>query len=307
MTSGIHVLKSGINNYNISNINIVEKHYAKSDFAQYEAKMRSFPIGSYEYCIDIICVDELSKCEEVLESEITRKQCHDFTILPMTPLLLSSPDDEEVIETVRPNFTWIPPMPLGNDPDISYDYTLVKLNEDQRGEDGIRRNRPLYERQGIQAINLVFPSTLEDLERGERYAWQVKARLGDVVAGISEVWEFEVEEENEPQKYVLLSKTPNAAIFDYKDDDVIYFMHKSPYAGTNYTIRIKSTEGEIVADNLSKDLLLRQNNDHNETKHTGLNTYQLELKRFNLNPGIYTLILEDIKSNKFTMKFQIIE
>ena len=195
MTSSNHLIKPGVSNFNISNVNIVSKKFLNPEIANYEIKANSFPVGEYTYCIDVLCQDNVKQCEKHFIQEQSSTQCSEFTIRPMTPLLLSLPADEDVLKIKRPNFSWIPPMPLGSDPDISYEMTLVHLNKDQRGEDGIRRNRPIFKRDGIKSTNLTFPTTLEDLEAGEHYAWQVKARLGNIVAGTSEVWEFEIEEE----------------------------------------------------------------------------------------------------------------
>ena len=195
MISSRHLIPVGVTNFNSSNINIISKRYTSSEISNYEEKMRSFPMGSYSYCLDIVCEDTYEKCTKHFIQEDNRKECQEFSVMPMSPLLLSLPEDEEVVKNTRPNFNWIPPMPLGSDPDISYELTLVHLEADQKAEDGIRRNRPIYERDGIPAINMTFPTTLEDLEPGEHYGWQVHAYLGKILATTSEVWEFEVEEE----------------------------------------------------------------------------------------------------------------
>jgi hypothetical protein len=206
MKSSTHFIKKGVTNFNLSNINIIDKRYATPEIANYELKMRSFPIGSYTYCVSIICQDKVDICKKYFIQENQERQCSEFTILPLTPLLLSLPEDEDILKVKRPNFNWIPPMPLGNDPNISYELTLVHLNKDQKGEDGIRRNRPLYKRDGIKSINMTFPTTLEDLEDGEHYAWQVQAYLGKILAATSEVWEFEIEKKLEFINAVNLNK-----------------------------------------------------------------------------------------------------
>lgn len=302
--SAKHVLKPGINTFNTSNFNITRKRFASSEMATYEMKMNSFPMGDYSYCVRIICQDAPATCEKMFEGEITYNACSDFRVLPMTPLLLASPEDEAKLKIKRPNFSWIPPMPLGNDPDISYEFTLVHLNEKQKGEDGIRRNRPLYKRDRIPEVALNFPTTLEDLIPGEHYAWQVKAHLGEVLVGTSEVWEFEIVKPVDPPRYVRLNHLGNSAIYNYLERDTVYFIHISEYPNTPFELSIRGSNllNEVNALTIDKEIVKVAVEE--AFKSQGLNTYKFSLAPYALSEGIYELILTQDNTN-WKMKFRI--
>ncbi|PCJ65167.1 MAG: hypothetical protein COA58_09900 [Bacteroidetes bacterium] len=303
MTSNHH-LKPGVTNFNMSNVNVISKKFLSPEIANYESKANSFPTGSYVYCISVICQDKVEQCEKHFIQEQPSTQCGEFTIRPITPLLLSLPIDEDVLKIKRPNFNWIPPMPLGNDPDISYEMTLVHLNKDQRGEDGIRRNRPIFQRDGIRAINLIFPTTLEDLEAGEHYAWQVKAHLGNILAGTSEVWEFEIEKEVEPPRYVRLKQNEDAAILEYTSQSSIFFIYESRYSNSSFTLTVKNSESKVSVQDLSIDEDLRETSMlYNE----GNNKYVINLSSLGLEPDLYFLELQNSLGETYKMKFRIIE
>jgi hypothetical protein len=270
MYSGKHTLTKGVNSFNIGNINIIRKQFASADFANYESKMNSFPMGNYVYCINIVCEDNFDRCSDFFVQENNRTECTEFTILPMSPLLLASPEDEDVLKDKRPNFNWIPPMPIGSDPNISYEYTLVHLNKDQKGEDGIRRNRPIYKRDGIRAINLTYPTTLEDLEEGEHYAWQVSAYLGKILVGTSEVWEFEVEDEKETPSYALKTKI-GLESYEHLMSEPVIFIYDERYKRGKVNFELVSIRDE------STNELFEFEEDMQNDISTGKNSLEFDL------------------------------
>jgi hypothetical protein len=197
LNSQNHILKQGPNMFSPSTYKVVGLKYLDPQVGKTERTTHYLPPGNYTYCITMRCTDKPEVCQRLLSLEINQQECASVTLENVTPLLLSIPLDEDIIKEKRPNFTWIPPMPIGNDPDIRYTLTLTKMLEDQTPEDAIRRNRALYQRKGLQGQFMMFPSTLPDLEEGEKYAWQVKAYIGRKRVATSEVWEFEVEKEVE--------------------------------------------------------------------------------------------------------------
>lgn len=297
MVSSNHTLRPGVNSFTLSNLNVISKRYSNTSYASYESKMRSFPEGEYGYCIDIICKDAVNKCERIFEAEITHKQCNEFTVIPATPLLLASPEDEALIKETRPNFSWIPPMPLGSDPDIRYSFTLVHLQKDQRPEDGIRRNRPLYQRGPtnnlVNGVNLVFPTTLPDLIKGERYAWQVEAFLNNIKVGTSEVWEFEVEKKQVYSSYVDITTASNNLHQCGSNLDFSY-KYRGLEGVLNY--QILDSEGEDVSP--SKEILVVRGDNYLRINRVdaGLNTDEQ-----------YQLKVTDLRGKNYILLFQFFE
>lgn len=221
--SAVHTLKSGSNSFNPTSFNITSTKYFNQDISRIESYTKFLPSGNYSYCIFIRCVDQEEICRKVLNPENDHSACSDFTVEPTTPLLLNYPDDEAKLEITenRPNFNWIPPMPMGSDPNIRYTFTLVKMLDKQTPEDAIRRNRSLYKQSEINGISLMFPNQLEDLEVGAHYAWQVSAQIGKLQIATSEVWEFEIEVVVTAHQYVKAETKLNMSYINLYADTLI--------------------------------------------------------------------------------------
>jgi hypothetical protein len=290
------VVSPGANKFNSSNLRLVQKRYLNKDFGTFEERNGYLPTGSYSVCIAMKCADK--ECLSITGLyEIKDRQIFDckesFSINP-TPLLLASPMDESELETKRPNFSWIPPMPIGTDPGISYRFTLVELREKQRAETGIRRNRPIYQQAGLRAINLPYPPELEDLEVGKQYAWQVEAILGETPVQTSEVWEFEIVEEEQEvfqMPYVRLKladdqlyKTLNEVKFiyhNYEDQQALYY---ELYTLSGIKLNVPLPQLEAVQ---------------------GENPYVIDLRSLGLANGeAYTLKVKSKKGEIYSLNFK---
>lgn len=304
METSNHVISPGTNVFNRANVNIVKKRYLNQDVSAYESVSKSLPIGNYEYCIRIICRDESSVCEESLQYEQVQTRCEPFNIIGTTPLMLNTPKDEDVIKELRPNFTWIPPMPIGNAQEVTYSLTLVELISDQTGEEGIQKNRPLHKQEGIPSISLAFPSTLDDLKPGHKYAWRVEAFFNKLNIGTSEVWEFEIFKPEEPPKYIQLSKSANSSLYRFKSHEELYFVYKGEYSNDEFSISIFNTEVNKTIENVLIDVDLRESG---SSTSEGLNTYVIRLAELNLDPANYTLELVNNKGIKYECKIKILE
>ncbi len=251
--SGTHVLKPGANSYNPGNFKIAQTRYVNRTIAEIEKTTKFLPSGDYTFCINIKCVDHREVCERALNIEMDYSACSDAHAEPITPLLLSFPEDEAELDYKRPNFSWIPPMPIGNNPNMSYTYTLVHMFNDQTAEDAIRRNRALYTQNGIRSISLMFPNQLDDLEEGEHYAWQVSAHIGQQHIATSDVWEFEVEEQEEVELFYTVKRKIGLESYDHPINKDMGFVFNERYAQDptrTWTIRVK-IEGQNLWEELN--------------------------------------------------------
>lgn len=293
MESAVHKLSPGSNLYNQANVNIQRKQYLLSEFMSYELKTRSLPAGDYQYCVRVLCRDKEEDCISSLNPEMVQNRCADFIVKATTPLMLNFPRDKEVLEEKRPNFNWIPPMPIGNDPEVKYQFTLVKLNEGQSAEDAIRRNRPIYEREGISAINLTFPTTLEDLEEGKSYAWQVVAFYARIELASSDVWEFEIEKELTGVSFVNVQQQ-NIGV--HSCNQTLYFIYESPLDNVLLDLILLDSKGNEIA--LSTQY----------TVSRGINKLVLERASFSgIIDETYSLRIIDPKNRKHILKFKFLQ
>ncbi|MBO6515025.1 MAG: hypothetical protein JJ975_00560 [Bacteroidia bacterium] len=203
--SRTHSIEPGVNSYNPTSFGISQSRYLNHNLSAIEKSTSFLPPGEYTYCIRLTCMDTEEACKRAFQIEQNYTACGQAHSETITPLLLNTPEDESVVEDLRPNFNWIPPMPFGNSSNLRYTFRLVNMLEGQTAEDAIRRNRAVYERTNLTTISQMFPGQLNDLRRGQRYAWQVSAYIGDVHIGTSDVWEFEIDQPK-PIEYFYVVK-----------------------------------------------------------------------------------------------------
>ncbi len=288
--SGTHVLKPGANSYNPGNFNIAQTRYVNRTIAEIEKTTKFLPSGDYTFCINIRCVDQREVCQRAIKIEIDYSACSDAHAEPITPLLLSFPEDEAEIDNKRPNFSWIPPMPIGNNPNMRYTYTLVHMLNDQTAEDAIRRNRSLFTQNGIRSISLMFPNQLDDLEEGEHYAWQVSAHIGQQHIATSEVWEFEIEEGiNAP--FVNINQT-QLGIHTCSSELRILFTQYYGKQKLNFKI-LDQTGNDVTPAGLNFNLVQGENKLVMPVQDNGLEVNQT-----------YQFIITDAKNKKYKLHFQ---
>ena len=289
-------LNTGVNRFTKNNVKLLTKKYQNNDFGKYEQNNGFLPNGSYNICVALKCADQecliSSKLFELDNRQIV--ECTETFSVNPTPLLLASPFDEAELTEKRPNFSWIPPMPLGTDPNLTYRFTLVELKEKQRGEAGIRRNRPIYRVEGLQTINLPFPAELEDLKVSTKYAWQVEAVLGKTPVQTSEVWEFEIVEEEEkifPMPYVRLKLSDDQI---YKTLNEVKFIYQHDGKSEDLEYQLYSITGE------SLDIVLPK-----QTVKHGENMYKIDLREYGLkSAGYYKLRVESKNGTFYELDFK---
>src|SRR6186713_935075 len=76
------------------------------------------PAGSYQACYTVGGVEKLSAPRA--------ENCIQVNVDPLSPPLLNTPADEGSLYTSYPQFTWLPPTPIGLFSDLSYDLIVVE-------------------------------------------------------------------------------------------------------------------------------------------------------------------------------------
>lgn len=291
ITSNSFVVNPGITVLDESIISTKFLKYLNSDLGKYEVSNGYLPSGNYEYCIILICAQN---CTGVI-GELSGRSilCDQVIATNQSPLLLSLPFDEAKLKETRPNFSWIPPMPIGADPNLTYRFTLVELKQKQSPENGLRRNRPIYQIEGLSIISQPFPAELEDLKAGNKYGWKVDAMLGKTIVQTSESWEFEVIEEKriiQPMPYVRLKKVESDT---YTTLNELKFIYNERNRSSKLNYAIVSSKGEHI-DVSGLELSTKR----------GENKYKVDLTQFVLEPeGNYTLIVQDQTGYEYKLRF----
>lgn len=186
-TSSNIALGVGMNSLGSVNMNSKSLNYLNSDIRSWVETHQTLPPGRYSICYQIKCA--MPNCGGTPIGP-DNQQCFEFVLENPSPLLLNFPQDESVINITRPLLTWIPPSPVSNE--VTYTLRLVKQQEKQSSQDAIQRNIPVIERSGISGNTLSFPPDVEELEKGQTYAWEVHAVLLNEKIAQSQVWEFTI-------------------------------------------------------------------------------------------------------------------
>jgi hypothetical protein len=149
-----------------------------------------FPEGEYEYCFQL---EDAGK-----DGEPGDEQCFDYYLQPFAPLMLITPSDEEKICDKRPSLFWQPQLPAI--PGVAYRVTLVEVKPHQPKTEALNYNTPLINQMGIRTSMLFYPPHVPELQEGKTYAWQVTAYQQQMLLSNSEIWEFTVACDDEPNE-----------------------------------------------------------------------------------------------------------
>ena len=135
---------------------------------------------TYAWQVQVVDQYSLAPTQNNGKSEIftfTRKKPLIFTV--QNPLTLNSPDDEEVLKTKTPEFTWHYNPPIGIN--VSYNLRVVKVENNQSLETAIKNYPILNQNTSIQSYK---PSLPIAINAGSNYAWRVivkNALTGDTL------------------------------------------------------------------------------------------------------------------------------
>ncbi len=151
--------------------------------------------GNYVACYSVMIDGDKSEKPAV-------EDCIPFTVEPVSPPLLNTPEDTARLETRLPQFSWLPPAPLNLFTDLNYELRVVEVRADQSAAEAIQQNIPVYIGTGLRNPVMTYPSGAVALDTGRTYAWMVIANNGRLFAAQTEVWTFSL-------KDTSIAKTPD--------------------------------------------------------------------------------------------------
>jgi hypothetical protein len=141
------------------------------------------PVGNYQVCYTV---------QSDLKDGLLTENCIQLAVDPLSPPLLNTPTDEAAITTAWPQFTWLPPTPIGLFGNLSYDLVLVEVLQGQGKADAIQENIPVYSGGLIRDLYLNYASSYAALDTGRLYAWRIVAMNNGLPAAMSDIWTFRV-------------------------------------------------------------------------------------------------------------------
>lgn len=300
----------GISSFTPSTLKPELVRYLNAAYAEIERNSNSLPSGSYIICAELICVDPI--CVQI-NPENSFKTCIESVIETPTPLILTLPADKDSIDELRPFFTWIPPMPLGNSPEIYYNVSLYPVNPKQSLPDAISRNRAIFKQELVYGNNLPFPNGIESLVKGKTYTWQVEAVYKGIKVATSEVWEFVIRNPKkmvDTVRYAVPQTKVGAGYILIKENKVLYFSHKGSYANEELLVTLNSDRGnkvKLVPGQVLKVNAQRPGENEYSLKSFGDNKYMLDFSNLHLSPGFYILKIKSANYKESYLKIKIEE
>jgi hypothetical protein len=143
------------------------------------------PCGSYT--VNYRLIQETNKGDVPVADEVVK-----LNVTPLSPPLLATPADKSSIETMYPQFSWMPPAPMQMFDPLLYDILVVTVDEGQTAKEAIEYNTPAYSNTNLLNASEKMPTSFGQLQPGKTYAWQVSARSGNDCAAASEIWTFSI-------------------------------------------------------------------------------------------------------------------
>lgn len=176
-----------------SMLNAVDAQLLDEGVVQYMGSARDetrrsgrLPEDNFRLCVTLIAYDLPSPV-------ISNETCSRFAIRLLLPPTLIAPANTAKV-TVPPNFQWSV-VPLSAGEMARYELTLIELDPGQDNvAQAMKSNIPLMQRETSIPTYQVLPAD-PSLEKGHRYAWQVRAfdprdRYMFQNDGFSEIWSF---------------------------------------------------------------------------------------------------------------------
>ena len=109
------------------------------------------------------------------------------------PVTLSTPVDYDTIVETEPNFVWQTDINgLLSDIRYSQRYTLCELLENQTKGEAIAINTPLLALEDYQSTVYTYSSSINQLQLGHTYVWQVGILFNGMQVDQSDVYQFTI-------------------------------------------------------------------------------------------------------------------
>ncbi len=294
--TGSFLIKGGINN--ISNISLpfTSVEYGTSQQANYVRTMHILPSGIYNYCCRIV----------EHETEIGDEYCDEIESNMNSFLNLVMPYDNDTIDGPNPLLVWTHSEPFNVLGQNEYFRMIVtSLETDQTPEAAISTNLPLYYNDFLTTHQVLYPFDAKELEKGNKYAWQVQKINGGNIIDKTEAWAFvlptiRVVKDN---KYVTLKKKLDASCY-IAANNKIFFKFDEDYYSTQLRYNIYDEKHQKVNINIKPDAS-KTIKGKVELKSIGANLYLIDLSSFSISSGVYTLEVINEKDDVYLLKFKV--
>jgi hypothetical protein len=201
------------------------------------------PAGTYQACYTVINTEK---------GNPTVENCIQLNVDPLSPPLLNTPADEGALYTAYPQFTWLPPTPVGLFNDLSYALILVEVLAGQGKADAIQQNIPVYSAGFIKNLYMNYPSSYRALDTSRLYAWRIVALNNGQPTAMSDIWTFRVttpplsSRKREDGSYLFLKRELDASVATVSGLLKMVYNNEAADTVVKYTITSLSDPGNAV-------------------------------------------------------------
>jgi len=157
------------------------------NYQEIYVQTNSLPAGTYTICVYV---------KDVKTATELAKDCYVLYISHPSPPELIIPTDKAEISEAYPNFLWLPTISTIST-DINYTLKVVELLDEQIPYEAMESNLSWFKEKGISLTSFQYPISARQMEAGKSYAWQVTAFSNNHEIGESEVFTFEIAEEED--------------------------------------------------------------------------------------------------------------
>jgi hypothetical protein len=233
------VFGKGVKAINFQDIQPVQYNYIAADWvANY------IPMGAYTACYRVS--RNTDKGIEPLADDCVR-----LNINPLSPPLLNTPADRSLIESVYPQFTWLPPVPGEMFNNLNYDIIVAEVLPGQTPVQAVSNNVPVYANGNIKNPFENYPSGFSSMLPGKQYAWQVTARNGMNYSAQTEVWSFNVKSDSVQATasftgYIVLKSSEESTGLSYIKEGELLVKYYSFDKDHETVVRLRSEDGKLV-------------------------------------------------------------
>jgi len=142
------------------------------------------PAGRYQACYTVVNIEK--------GSNTLVENCIPVNVDPLSPPLLNTPANEDKLMTPYPQFTWLPPTPIGLFNDLGYAIVVVEVLPGQGKADAVQQNIPLNATVYTKDLFWNYPASTRSLDTGKVYAWRIVAMNSGKPVALSDIWTFRV-------------------------------------------------------------------------------------------------------------------
>lgn len=221
------------------------------------------------------------------------------------PITLSIPYDADTITNTQPTFVWQCNLSaIQSDPRLSLQFVLVGKEDSQTAAEAIAVNAPLCVMNGLMSTSYSYPSTLQELEKGKTYAWQVLLLFNDQVVQESEPWKFTIDDPRPPaHQFIVLHKQDGS--FHVLQKREAWLVMKEEYDFQSQRAKVRKPNSETVSVTLEKVLAAENEDDAGLFNENGFYYLYCNLESLPKQGGIYTLEVTAKSGKQYSLNFTL--